>query len=415
MKSRLEKVLTRKAMLIDIEKAVRDKDYDRTVALCDKALASSKTNTTELQRIKTGTLLTMGRYGRARQEFEQILAKRDIPWARTGLGKAYFYNGDLARAQQLFREVINANPAYLEAHDWLAKSHEKAGELEEAQRALARCTELSPNSVVRQRSLGELAQKRGDLETAETAFRKTIKLGEFSIHKTPVAYLGLAKIRSENDDPAEALQILKEINKEFNSAETNLHAKVVEGMVYSKSGDLASAGRISREVAELAKADDGHLTTGIMLEAAQLFLATGNKEAAEDIAQSIVKNNHENTELLAQVSDLYSQAGMSDQGEELVKKSCQEVIAINDRGVVLAKEGKLDEAIRLLNDAHAMLPNNKRVMINLANMAVMSMRQNGRNSDLMQIAAECLKQVAKLEPQEKWCEQLQLALDALPG
>ncbi len=415
MKSRLEKVLTRKAMLVDIEKAVRDKDYDSTISLCDRALASSKTNTTELQRIKTGTLLAVGRYDRARQEFEDILAKRDVPWAKTGLGKTYFYNGEMARAQQLFREVINENPAYLEAHDWLAKSHEKAGELEEAQRALTRCTELSPNSVVRQKSLGEMAHKRGDLETAETAFRKTIKLGEFSIHKTPTAYLSLAKIRSENDDPAEALQILKNVSKEFDSAETSLHAKVVEGMVYSNSGDRANSGRISREVAELVKAVGGQCTADVMLEAAQLFLTTGNKEAAESIVQTLVKNNHENTELLAQVNDLYDQAGQSNEGEELINKSRQEVIAINDRGVILAKEGKLDEAIRLLSDAHIMLPNNKRIMVNLANMAVMSMRQNGRNSDLMQIAAECLRQVAKLDPQEKWCAQLQLALDALPG
>ena len=415
MKSRLEKVLARKEMLVDIEKAACDKDYANTIALCDKALASSKTNATELQRIKTSTLLTMGRYDRAQQEFELILAKRDIPWAKTGLGKAAFYKGEHARAQQLFREVINENPAYLEAHDWLTKSYEAAGELEEAQRALVRCTELSPNSVIRQKNLGELAHKRGDLEIAENAFRKTIKLGQFSIHKTPLAYLGLAKICSENDNPAEALQILKDTCKEFESAETSFHAKVVEGMVYSKSGDLANAGKISREVAELVKADDGHRASSVMLEAAQMFLATGNKEAAEDIARTIIKNNHENAELLAQVNDLYSQAGMSDQGEELVRKSRQEVIAINDRGVILAKEGKLDEAIRLLSDAHTMLPNNKRIMINLSNMAVMAMRKNGRNGDMMLIVDECLRQVAKLDPQDKWCAQLRVALDALPA
>ncbi|OGS95229.1 MAG: hypothetical protein A3K04_03695 [Gallionellales bacterium RBG_16_56_9] len=415
MKSRLEKVLTRKEMLVDIEKAASDKNYERTIALCDKALASGKINATELQRIKTGTLLTMGRYDRAQQEFEQILAKRDIPWAKTGLGKTAFYKGEFARAQQLFREVIDENPAYLEAHDWLAKSYEAAGELEEAQRALVRCTELSPNSVIRLKSLGELAHKRGDLEIAEDAFRKTIKLGQFSVYKTPVAYLGLAKICSENDNPAEALQILKDTCKEFESTEISLHAKVVEGMVYSKSGDSVNAGRISKEVTELVKSEDNHCATGVMLEAAQLFLATGNKEAAENMVQTLVKNNHENAELLAQVNDLYSQAGLSEQGEELVSKSRQDVIEINDRGVVLAREGKLDEAIRLLNDAHTLFPNNKRIMINLSNMAVMFMRKNGKNSDMVRMVDECLKQVAKLDPQDKWCTQLQVALDALPA
>ncbi len=415
MRGRLEKVLARKEMLVDIEQAVRAKQHARTVALCDEVMTESKANVTELQRIKTGTLMTMGQYEQAKQVFEQILAKRDIPWAKTGLGKVFFYQGDMERAQQLFQEVINDNSAYLEAHDWLAKCHLKTGNLEEAQRILKLCAELSPLSVIRQKSLGELAHKRGDLETAENAFRKTIKLGEFSVHKAPDAYLGLAKICSAKDNPSEALQVLKSVQKEFDGADTALHAKVVEGMVYRKSGDFANAEKLSKEVAGLVQSDDSKNNPAIMLEAAQLLLEMGNKEAAESLAQSVVKNNHENAELLAQVGELYSNAGMSDKGQELVKKSRQEVIATNDRGVMLAKEGKLEEAMQLLGDARAMLPNNKRIMINLANMAVLSMRKNGRSDELVLLANDCLSHVAKLDPQEKWCAQLQAALDALPA
>lgn len=415
MASRLEKVIARKDTLLDIEKAMRAKNHARTVAICDEILSTSKTNATELLRIKTSTLLSMGKYEQAKQTFEQILAKRDIPWAKTGLGKVAFYSGDLERARQLFREVINDNPAYLEAHDWLAKSHEAAEELEEAQRVLARCTEISPNSVIRQKSLGEIAQKRGDLETAENAYRKTIKLGEFSVHKTPVAYLGLAKICSDKDNHAEALQILKNVHKEFESPETKLHAKVVEGMVYRKSGDFVGAGKISKEVADLVQQDKDALPPGVMVEAAQLFLETGNKEAAESLAQAIVKNNHENAKLLAQVNEVYNQAGLQDEGQKLIEKSRQEVVEANNRGVTLAKEGKLDEAIRVLGDARAMLPNNKRIMINLANVAVLAMRQSGKNDTLLQVARECLERVSRLDPQEKWCTQFQAALDAMPA
>ena len=414
MSSRLEKVITRKEALVDIEKAMRAKNHARVVALCDELIPSSKTNATELLRIKTNTLLTTGQYDEAKQVFEQILAKRDIPWAKTGLGKVAFHKGEMDRARQLFRDVINQNPAYLEAHDWLAKIHETAGELEDAQRVLARTTELSPHSVLRQKNLGELAHKRGDTDTAEKAFRKTIRLGEFSVHKSPVAYIGLANICSGNKNPAEALQLLKNVHKEFDNPEAALHAKVVEGMVYRDAGDHINAGKVAKEVAGLVRADDNKSSSSVMLEAAQLFLATGDKEAAESLAQSIVKNNHENTGILAQVGELYNQAGMEDKGAELVKKSREEVIGINDRGVVLAKAGKLEEAIKLLGDARTMLPNNKRIMINLANMAAMFMRQNGRSDSMMQLARECMERVTQLDPQEKWCTQLQTALDALP-
>jgi tetratricopeptide (TPR) repeat protein len=414
MRSRLEKVIARKAVLVDIEKAMRAKDYSKVVALCDELSISHKNSATELQRIKTGMLLSTGQHDLAKQAFEQILSKRDIPWAKTGLGKVAFYKNDVDRARQLFREVINQNSAYLEAHDWIAQCHEASGELEEAQRVLVRSTELSPHSVLRQKNLGVLAHKRGDLDTAEKAFRKTIKLGEFSVHKSPVAYLGLAKVCSKKNNHAEALQILKNVHKEFDSAEVALPAKVAEGTVYREAGDHLNAGKIAKEVAELIRVDDNKSSVSVMLEAAQLFLATGNKEAAESLTETIVKNNHENAELLAQVNELYNQAGFQEKGEELVNKSRQEIIELNNRGVVMAKGGQLDEAIKLLSDARTMLPNNKRIMINLVNMAILSMRQNGRSDYLMQMARECLERVTKLDRQEEWCTQVRVALDAIP-
>src|SRR3989338_2797362 len=274
MRSRLEKVIARKAVLANIEKAMRAKNHARVVALCDELMVSSKTSATELLRIKTGTLLAMGQHDSAKEAFEQILAKRDIPWAKTGLGKVAYYKNDMDRARQLFREVINQNPAYLEAHDWLAKCHEGSGELEEAQRVFVRSTELSPHSVLRQKTLGELAHKRGDMETAEKAFRKTIRLGEFSVHKSSDPYFGLAKVCSKKNNSAEALQILKNVHKEFDSPETALHAKVVEGLVYREAGDNINAAKVSKEVAELIRLDENKSSTGTILEAAQLLLAT---------------------------------------------------------------------------------------------------------------------------------------------
>ncbi|HEX5364816.1 MAG TPA: tetratricopeptide repeat protein [Gallionella sp.] len=413
MKGRLEKVLAKKEVLVNVEKAVRAKHHPLTVALCDKLLASTQTNTVELLRIKTSTLMTMGQHDQAEQVFNQILAKRDIPWAKTGLGKVAFLKGDMERAQQLFNEVIRDNPAYLEAHDWLVKTHESMGNLDEAQNVLARSVELSPTSVLRQRNLGEMAQKRGDLETAANAFRRTIKLGEHSIHKAPSTYLNLARVCSDKGTPAEALQVLKNVTQEFEGAEIRLHAKVMEGSVYNKSGDHINSQKMSKELAAITSSHNTNLPPELMLEATQLFLATGNKEAAGNMAKSLVKNNHENAELLTQVSELYNKAGMHDIGDELVNKSREEVIESNNRAVVMAKEGKLEEAIQLLREARVLLPNNKRIMINLANVSVLSMRQNGMNDELFKIAKDCMMRVAAIDPKEKWPAQIKAALDAL--
>jgi len=413
LRGRVEKVMAKKTALHGIEKAISVKDFARAVALCDETLGASKANATDLLRIKTGLLLNMGSYDQAKQVFERILAERDVPWAKTGLAKVAFYMGDAVTARRLLQEVLRENPAYLEAHDWLAKVHEQQGDLDEAQRVLARSTALSPNSYVRQRSLGEIAHKRGDLEAAETAYRKSIKLGEHSILKTPVAHLGLAKLCSASDNPIEALQILKSVGKEFNDQETNFHAKVVEGMVHRKSGDYVAASKAAKEIAEIVQREKNSLPAEVMVEATQLLLETGNKEAAESLVQTIVKNNHENKNLMARVNEVYSQAGMVEEGQNLVENARQEVIEANNRGVTLAKEGKLGEAIEWLRNAKSMLPNNKRILINLANVSVLSMQKNGKNDTLVQEVRECMEKVAKLGADEKWCTQIQNALDAI--
>lgn len=414
LRSRLEKVITRKAALSEIDSAIFAKDFTGAIALCDKALSSGKANA-EVLRTKTSLLLDMGRYDEAKQLFEKILAVRDVPWAKTGLAKAVFYSGDTETAQRLLKEVANENPTYMEAHDWLAKTYEQQGELEEAQRVLLHSVAKSPNSMNRQKTLGEIAHKRGDLDIAETAFRKTIKLAEHSILKTPVAHFGLAKICSEKNNHSEALQVLKSVTKEFDDPGANLHAKVAEGLVYQKSGDYTNAIKASKEVASLLQENQNLVTTDVAVEAAQLFLKSGDKETAENLLQTVVKNNHDNDQLIAQIKDMCTQAGAKEEAQAFIDASRQEVVETNNRGVILAKEGKLDEAIQWLRDAKSALPNNKQILLNFANVAILSMQNNGRNDKMMSETRECLKKVGGLDPHEKRHIQLQEMLDAIPA
>lgn len=414
LRSRLEKVITKKAALFEIEGAIFAKDFTGAIALCDKALSSGKANI-EVLRTKTSLLLDMGRYDAAKQLFEKILAVREVPWAKTGLAKAAFHSGDLEAAQQLLKEVVNENPTYMEAHDWLAKTYEQQGELEEAQRVLLHSVAKSPNSMNRQKTLGEIAHKRGDLDIAETAFRKTIKLAEHSILKTPVAHFGLAKICSEKNNHSEALQVLKSVTKEFDDPGANLHAKVAEGLVYQKSGDHANAIKASKEVASLLQENQNLVTTDVAVEAAQLLLKSGDKETAENLLQTVVKNNHDNDQLIAQIKDMCTQAGAKEEAQAFIDASRQEVVETNNRGVILAKEGKLDEAIQWLRDAKSALPNNKQILLNFANVAILSMQNNGRNDKMMSETRECLKKVGGLDPHEKRHLQLQEMLDAIPA
>lgn len=415
LRSRLEKVIAKKAELQNIEKAIFAKNFSAALSLCDKAMGPGKANN-EILRIKSNLLLEMGRYDDAKGLFEKILSIRDVPWAKTGLAKVAFHLGEMDTAQRLLKEVISENRAYMEAHDWLVKTYQQQGDLEEAQRILLRCTETSPNSMTRQKTLGEIAHKRGDLDIAEKAYRKTIKLGENSILNTPAAHLGLAKICTEKDNPNEALQLLKNVSKEFNDTAANLNAKVMEGLVYQKSGDHINIRKAADELAAILQEDPNLATTEVAIEAAGFLFKAGNKEAAENVLQTVVRNNHDDDTLIDQVKDVFSNAGMTtDKAQNIIDSSRSEVVEINNKGVNLAKEGKQEEAIQWLRNAKAMLPNNKQILLNFTHAAILLMQKNGKSDNLMSEARECLKRVGILDPLELRRAKYLSMLETIPS
>lgn len=415
LRSRLEKVIAKKAELQDIEKAIFAKNFNAALSLCDKAMGPGKANN-EILRIKTNLLLDIGRYDDAKELFNKILSVRDVPWAKTGLAKVAFYLGEMETAQRLLKEVIGENRTYMEAHDWLVRTYQQQGDMEEAQRILLRCTETSPNSMNRQKLLGEIAHKRGDLDVAEKAYRKTIKLGENSILNTPVAHLGLAKICTEKDNPSEALQLLKNVRKEFDDKAANLNARMMEGLVYQKTGDHINTRKAAEELAAILQEDPNLASTEVAIEAAGFLFKAGDKKTAESMLQTVVRNNHDNDTLIDQVKEIFNHAGMAaDKAQSIIDSSRSEVVDINNKGVSLAKEGDLEEAIQWLRNAKAMLPNNKQILLNFIHAAILTMQKSGKSDNLMSEARGCLKRVELLDPLEQRRAQYQGTLDAIPN
>jgi tetratricopeptide (TPR) repeat protein len=413
VRARLSKVMDRKAALLDIEKAVKAKDHKQAIALCDQKLSERSGYTSDLLRMKTTLLLQSGQRDKAKAVFEQILTQRDIPWAKTGLAKIHLLNKEYDEARRLLNEVVEESRTYLEGYDLLAKMLEEVGELDEAQYVLTRSAELSPNSLSRQRSLGEIAQKRGDLDVAEKAFRKTISLGENSILKTPSAYLGLAKVCSEKGNASEAVRLLGEVHKTFDDQEATLHAKIIEGAVYSKSGDLNNARKLAAEVATIMRESAARLPAQVTLEAADLIMGTGDKDTAAELLKVVVKNNHENEDLIGQVKGVFAKGNMEEQGGVMVEDMRREVVQTNNKAVSLAKEGKLEEAVSLMRNAKGMMPNNKRVLLNLTYAMILLLKKNGREAALEREARDCLDRIQKLDPGEKLCADYRAMIEEI--
>lgn len=410
--TRLNRVWNKKQVFKMIDQAYSEKDYLRAAKLCDAQIEMNKVHEIDLLRMKASLMLKSGEPDKAREAYERVLQEREYQWAKTGLAKIRMANGEYEQARQIFQGVIADNRYYIDAYDQLANAYQLMGQNEEALNVLERAAKLSPNSVTRQRSMGQICLKLGNNGMAEKAFRKCIAIGEFSVMKTPDAYLGLARVCGLKNETKEALALLLQAQREFSTDQIQLRAKITEGMVYHESGDFRRARRAGDELEELLAMNGERPDTPTCLEMATLLFAVGVKDSPVELLVYVVKNNHDNVRLLDDVQKIFDKARMGDEGKALIMASKKEASDLMNQGVLLWKTGKLPEAVAWMRNARAQLPNNMRILFNAAQILISHMQQHGYEVALSDEATGVLLHVDKVLPGQQRFAQLmeQLAL-----
>jgi tetratricopeptide (TPR) repeat protein len=413
--ARLNLAWQRKQLFSMIDQACAGKDYLRAARLCDEQIEASQVHEIELLRMKARLMEQSGEPEKARAAYERALGQRDYQWARAGLAKIRMANGEFEQARQMFQGVIADNRYYIDAYDQLAAAWQAMGNLEEACSILERAAQLSPNSVPRQRNLGQVCLKLGNIGMAEKAFRKCIAIGEYSIRKTPDAYLGLARVCGLKNDPKEALQLLLAVQREFGTehGDLPLRVKVTEGLVYHESGDFRRARQAGDELEQLLRTRPERPDVSTCMEMATLLFAVGVKEAPVELLCYVIRNNHDNPLLVDEVQKIFEKARMGEEGEALIRASKKEASDLMNQGVLLWKTGQLREAVDWMRTARRALPDNQRILFNAAQVLVSHMQQLGHDAALAAEAQEVLLHVDRLLPGQQRFAQLMEQLAAL--
>ncbi len=402
LQSRLEKLIARKQALGGVETAIRAKDFAAALAQCDLLLRMQSANPHEVLRIKSDLLQTLGDFDAARAVYESVLAQRSVAWAKTGLGKVLFYTGDYAGAIVLFEQVLTENQMYIEAADWLAKTHEALGDTVRAQRVLQDAVKLSPNSPLRQKKLGDTALKNGELDVAQAAFEKNIKISEFSAHKSPAVYARLAELLVDKGESQEALNVLKRSKTDFRyNSPAALQTAAAESRIYQKLGQTDKAQAALASAEQLATQMGDKLSPELMVELARSQLKLGQKDKACQLLAQVVKNDHENAQLSSEIEAIFDAENLAGEGQALIQASRQEVIDINNQGVMLAKQGQFQQGALQLREAIKKLPSSEVMPVNLCGLLIAQITKSGYTDTLAFEARELLDRVHTLNPGNK--------------
>lgn len=399
LQGRLERLLAKKQVLRGVQEAMRAKDYVAALQHCEALLAGAGPKPADLLRIKSELLLTLGHYPAAQALFDAVLAERDVPWARTGLGRLHFYQGRYELARGMFGQVLEDNPMFIEASDWQARTLQALGEPHEAQQVLMEAARRSPNVVRRQVELGEIAYRNGALEVARAAFEKTVKISEFSTDRQPDAYVALARVLSDSQQDDAALKWLQHTLKVFkDNTDVAIQVAAVQSVVHQQAGQPEAAGQALEQALALQGRRQGHASPRTTLQLAQGLLAMGRSSEAVDLLRKLVKTHHEDSQLGQQVQQLFERAGMGEQGQALMREAREELININNQGVMLGRRGQFAEGARLLRVALEDLPGNEVMLLNLCGLLLAQMRTEGRSEALLAEALDLLRRVHELNP-----------------
>lgn len=416
LETRLSRLIARKHALAPIEASVKAQNFTEAIAQCDLQLKAKVSYPHEIQRVKSDLLLAMGDYSGASALFESILATRDVPWAQTGLGKVLFHARQFTEAKSIFQQVLREHMVYMEASDWLAKACTRLGETEEAEQVLLDAVKISPNSPTRQKMLGDTAYRNGSLSVAQTAFEKTIKIGEFSPHKAPGAYTGLAHVLADRDAPYEALKTLALSKQEFKyNTEAAIQTAAAESAVYHQMGQPERADAVMQEAEKLLEKAAGRVSAEASIAIARTLFRLGQNDKSCALLQDVVRNNHENVEVTESIGALFKDLGMQAEGQALIAQSSGEVVAINNQGVTLAKGGDLLGGANLLRAASAKLPHNEVILINLAGLLIGMLSKGEKDHRVASEVREVLDRVRQINLSNKNYHVYMVALKRIMG
>lgn len=400
--TRLAKLFERKADLKAVNKALMAKDFAAAIAQLDRLIAAGPKNLPELYKLEAEICLDARRLDEAMAIYERILATREVPWARLGVGKVLFGRKLYAQAQEVFRELVARDPNLIVAYDWLAKTQTALQQFADAEQTLQAASRLSPRGLARQQLLGDLALGNGNTLVAETAFTRAVALAKNSVLNHPALFARLARSKSANGRHAEALKVVGEIGKVFtDQAEAPFYAATAAAIVKQSAGDAAGA-REALSAAEdcLNRLGSGTSASTTALEMAKAYSQLGESDKAAALLNRVIANNHDDEDLLMELVQVCHQTGLEYDAEAAIREIREHVVKTNNLGVRLIKQGEFAAAIAHLRTAAEEMPDNKTISLNVAKAIIMKMEKMGATDQEVEAVGQCIERVRRLAPND---------------
>lgn len=364
LQNRLLRAVQKKHQLRQIYAAMEKQSVFEAINACDRALKRNPRYTLDILKLKAGLLLSLGSANEAEHIYRQVLSHRPIAWAKMGVAVAQRGQGALAAAAELAREVIAENKEFLAAYDFLADVLQIMGQPGEAQEVLESAAAIAPHNSIRQRLVGDIAVHNDDLQKAVEAYGKVVARHQSSSITTVDDYANLGRALLATNQQDAAFTLRDDMRKQWRGQPQGEFAGMMLEMAClhkaNKTEEVKKMLPAAMELFAAAKADasgERTLSPRVTMDLADLSFTLDGIGKAEPLLRQLASENHDNETLLKQIGNLFEKHGAKETGDKLLQEVNAEMVALNNRGVMAAKEGDLEGSVKLLMEAADQAPN----------------------------------------------------------
>jgi DNA-binding response OmpR family regulator len=394
---RIGRALERRNVFMPVYQYMEVGNQREAIAACIEGMKAQPRYAIDFMRLRAELHMFLGEPAEAEPIYQQLFEAKAIAWARLGLAKTLFMRERYADAQEILENLVATNKKFVDAYDWLAKTHAAAGELEKAQVVLADAVAVSPHAVRRLRKLGETALETGDTETAEKVLKQVVSKAKYSEFRDPEDHVKLVQTLVRKGDPVQAAAVIRDLDKSMGGQRnTGVCSAIASSMVHEYTGNET---RLNESLAAALAAcrDATGLSSDTKLELARNCLQNNMEDGAAEVMRDVMRNAS-NSAAMTRAMGVFEKAGRVDMARSLAQESRQQVVDLVAAGANKAKEGDYKGAVALMVEAVGKLPDNPQVVFNAAVAVLKCLENEGWDERLGQYALTMIDNVRRLDP-----------------
>ena len=394
---RIARALEKRNVFLPVYRLMEAGAQHEAIEACMAGEAAHPRYTIDFLRLRAELHLFLGEADQAEPIYRQLADSKAIAWARLGLAKTLYQREQYEEAGSLLTELVQTNTNFVDAYDWLARTHTAMGELDKSQEVLGRAVAVSPHAVRRLRTLGEVAFEAGDDEMAEKVLKQVVAKAKYSEFRDPEDHVKLVRTLVRKGDPVAAASVIRDLDRSMGGKSHAAACSAISSALLHEYTGNEERLLESLNAAVAASRDLPAMSPDLKLELARSCLGHDMADGAASLVRDVMRNAADATAMDRAMS-VMAQAGHAELGATLAQETRQHVVDLVAGGAERARSGDYQGAVTLMQEAAQRMPGNPQVSFNAALALLRCLEHTGWDDKLGQQALAQMAAVRRLDP-----------------